>query len=266
MAGFPTPVEEIVNGHLGYSSRIFRRNPHSQTQWKATYSQAGPPRVCRTGLAVPLENDRWMVTLAGGGGDYPPTDEQGFADFAKSLPNPGVYQIIRTSEPLTPIRGNRGTENRLRHWERLDLPQGFAVIGDAACAFNPVYGQGMTTAAIAAELLDRGVRNGTMRSFQKRLTKAVQFPWTLATGEDLRYPNVEGAAAGFATKLMHRYLDRVIALSLRHTEVRLDLLGIFHMVRDPSVLFRPGIVGRVLRDMLFRRDPAALASSAPVRA
>jgi flavin-dependent dehydrogenase len=251
---------------MGYASRIFRRDPDSQGQWKATYSQAGPPRICRTGLAFPLENGRWMVTLAGGGGDYPPTEEEGFAEFAKSLPNPGIYHVIRTSEPLTPIRGSRGTENRLRHWERLRLPSGLAVLGDAACAFNPVYGQGITTAAIAAELLDESLTNRALHGFQKRLTKAVQFAWTLSTGEDMRYPGVEGRTGGLALQLMHRYLDAVVALSLRNTDVRSDLLGVFHMVRNPSVLFRPGTVGRVLKDWLFRPDVDRLSDSAPARA
>jgi 2-polyprenyl-6-methoxyphenol hydroxylase-like FAD-dependent oxidoreductase len=249
--GVPAPPETVVNGHLGYASRLYRRSPDSQGAWKATYSQAAPPKVCRTGLAFPIEDDRWIVTLMGGGGDYPPASEHEFAEFARTLPNPDIYHVIRTAEPCSPIYLHRGTENRLRHWEAVSLPRGFAVVGDAACAFNPVYGQGMSTAAIGAELLDECLCWGEMREFQHRLTAGLQTPWMLATSEDFRYPGVLGATPGWSTRIMHWYLDHVIALSLRNTEVRRDLLEIFHLTRPPQVLFRPGIAGRVLWNSLF---------------
>ena len=50
--------------------------------------------------------------------------------------------------------------------------------GDAACAFNPVYGQGMSAAAVGAELLADCLRSrgnsddGLAADFQKKLAKA----------------------------------------------------------------------------------------------
>ena len=40
-------------------------------------------------MLVPLEGDRWLVTLAGAARDYPPTDAAGFLEFARSLPPEG---------------------------------------------------------------------------------------------------------------------------------------------------------------------------------
>jgi hypothetical protein len=121
----------------------------------------------------------------------------------------------------------------------------------AVRAFNPVHGQGMSTAAIGAELLETCLRDRRMRTFQKRLARALEFPWTLATSEDIRYPGVEGGAAGLRTRLTHWYLDRVIALSVRNIQVRSDLLAISNLVQNPATLFRPGTVARVLWDGLW---------------
>ena len=84
------------------------------------------------------------------------------------------------AEPLTPISGQRATENRLRHYDCLKLfPEGVVALGDAACAFNPVYGQGMTAAALGAEVLDRWLQGGSSqlspgrgRIFQHDLIRA----------------------------------------------------------------------------------------------
>src|SRR5215471_7963454 len=68
--------------------------------------------------------------------------------------SPMHFEAIAHAEPLTPISSYRATENRLRHYERLRVwPERFLVMGDAVCAFNPVYGQGMTAAAMASENL-----------------------------------------------------------------------------------------------------------------
>src|SRR5262249_27367837 len=158
----------------------------------------------RGGLVAAVEGGRWLVTLSGGGGDYPPSDETGFLDFARSLRSQAVYEAIRAAEPLTPIAGFRATENRLRHYERLDSwPEGLVVLGDAVCAFDPVYGQGMTAAALAAEALSRclrrygglsGPRPALGRAFQRQVARANVTPWQLSTSSDYRFPGVEGPA------------------------------------------------------------------------
>ena len=53
--------------------------------------------------------------------------------------SPALYEAIAAAEPLTPIAGHRATENRLRHYDRLDqFPEGVVAVGDAVGAFNPV--------------------------------------------------------------------------------------------------------------------------------
>jgi 2-polyprenyl-6-methoxyphenol hydroxylase-like FAD-dependent oxidoreductase len=268
--GYAPPEETYINSHLGYASRVYRRPERFEGNWKGLNVQAVPPEVTRGGVLLPLEGDRWMVTLSGLGGDYPPTDEAGFMDFARSLRTPLLYEAIKDAEPISAISGYRDTENRRRHYEKLSRqPDNFLVTGDAACAFNPIYAQGMTTAALGAEVLEECLREqdavsdahgGLRKRFQKKLAKANAASWLLATGEDFRVRGVEGGKATFATRLTHRYMDRVLALSLRDIEVRQTFLEVFHMLKPPTELFEPGIALKVLRGATRRITEAERAS------
>jgi 2-polyprenyl-6-methoxyphenol hydroxylase-like FAD-dependent oxidoreductase len=254
--GYAPPEETYINAHLGYASRIYERPQRLDQGWQGINVQATPPSVTRGGALLPLEGNRWMVTLNGVGGDYPPTDEEGFMNFARSLRTPMLYEAIRHAEPISAISGYRDTANRRRHYEKLSRqPDNFLVTGDAACAFNPVYAQGMTTATLGAEILgeclresgEGGVLTGLSKRFQKKLAKANATPWLMATGEDFRVRGIEGGEATFATRLTHRYMDRVLALSLQDLGVRQTFLEVFHMLKSPTALFGPGIALKVLR-------------------
>jgi 2-polyprenyl-6-methoxyphenol hydroxylase-like FAD-dependent oxidoreductase len=233
-----------------------------QTDWKGMFLQAAPLARTRAGVLVPVEGNRWIVTLGGGDRDYPPTDEVGFLDFARSLPSPMLYTAIKDAVPLSPIYGNRSTENRLRHYERLTRwPERLLVMGDAVCAFNPVYGQGMTTAALSALALDQCLLNqyrrqskrdltGLARRFQQRLTEVNSAPWMLATSEDYRYRGTEGGMPDWTTRLMHRYIDQVLVLATKSVHVRKLFLEVQQMLRSPVTLFQVGVILRMLRRML----------------
>lgn len=275
--GYPQPEETVVNGRLGYLSRLYRRPKGFQPDWKVLYCQLAPPKRPRGGVMAEMEGDSWIVTLIGGGGDYPPTDEAEMLEFARSLPVPVLYELMRDAEPLGPIVGHRATENRLRHYERLArFPPGLLVLGDAACAFNPVYGQGMTAAALAARalgaVLEARKRKGVSpdrdpdlwREFQKRLARENQLPWLLATGEDFRFEGTIGKTPGGMTPLMHRYVDAMTRLSTRDRHTREALLGVFSLAAPPSALLHPALLLRGMGDaMSAHRVPEPVSGSRP---
>lgn len=256
--GFDRPAETVVNGRLGYVSRMYCLPAGYRAGWKLLYCQLAPPRRSRGAVAAQMEENGWILTLIGGGGDYPPSAETGFLDFAESLPMPALHELIRLSRPAGPITAHRATENRLRHYERLSrFPEGLAVLGDAACAFNPVYGQGMTTAALGARTLDavltaRNGKNGgepltgVGTEFQQALARCNELPWLLATGEDYRFPGVAGCSPGRTTALMHRYLDGLTYLSTRDPLVRRALLDVIFLLAPAGTLFRPELLLRFL--------------------
>jgi hypothetical protein len=251
--GYSRPLETTINAFLGYASRWYTPPRGGSFDWKLLGILATPPTGRRGGIVQPIEGNRWIVTLAGAGRDYPPTDENGFMEFARSLPQPDVYQAIRAAEPLSSIRAFRRTENRLRHYERLEhFPERFIVMGDAACTLNPIYGQGMTVAALDALVLDRclressGIDIGLARRFQRTLARSLRTPWLLATGEDFRHPTTEGGQPDIATRFMHRYVDR-IQLVANHTPLaHQTLLEVLNLLRPPLVLLEPRLAVRAL--------------------
>jgi 2-polyprenyl-6-methoxyphenol hydroxylase-like FAD-dependent oxidoreductase len=254
--GYEPPQETVINAHIGYASRLYRIPENFNSGWTCAYVQAAPPQRKRGAILFKVEDDRWLLTLTGGGRDYPPSDEQAFLEFAESLPVPTIADAIRSAVPVSPIRTHRATENRLRHFDGVsNLPENFVVLGDAACAFNPVYGQGMTIASLGACALQQCLREheglrGLSQRFQRRLAKVNKAPWLMATGEDYRYPETEGGSPGVMTRFMHWYMDRVLRLATREVAVRSVLLQVFNILLPPSALFSRAIVFGVIREAL----------------
>ena len=57
----------------------------------------------RIGVILAQEDDRWIVTLGGYLGDRPPMEEAGYIEFARSLPKPEIFEVIKDAKPLTPL-------------------------------------------------------------------------------------------------------------------------------------------------------------------
>jgi 2-polyprenyl-6-methoxyphenol hydroxylase-like FAD-dependent oxidoreductase len=201
----------------------------------------------------PIEGDRWIVTLGCWAGDYPPTDEAGYLDFARSLAAPDIYNLISHIEPLSEILSYRFPSSLRRHYEKLDrFPVGYLVAGDAICSFNPVYGQGMTSAAMQAAALDgvlqtQPTRDLLARHFFKAAAQVVDVPWQLTVGEDFRYPQTEGPKAP-GTDFINRYVERVHKATHTDTVVYGAFLQVMNLMKPPTSLMHPKIMWRVLRN------------------
>lgn len=271
--GYEAPEETVINAHLGYASRLYEIPADFSASWKSLFVQAAPPEEKRGGLLFTVEGDRWLVTLVGGGRDYPPKDEEAFVEFARSLRSPIIYDAIKHAKPISPVRVHRGTENRLRHFSTLKRqPKNFIALGDSLCAFNPVYGQGMTIAALGAMELDKSLRENSSeqihfaKQFHKRMDGITKTPWLLATGEDYRYRETDGGAPTLMTRFMHGYMNRIVKLATYDPIVRTVLLKAFGMLVQPSAFFRPNILRRVIRQSLStKRSKSSRPRKSPVR-
>jgi 2-polyprenyl-6-methoxyphenol hydroxylase-like FAD-dependent oxidoreductase len=267
-AGYGSPEETEVDAFWGYATRIYEPVANLQKDWKTLFLMNRPPYQPRAGIIQPIEGNRWMVTVAGVMHDYPPTDEKGFLQFARSLSSPELFRAIEHARPLSRVWGYRRTSNLLRHYDRAKVPQGFAALGDSVCAFNPVYGVGMTLAGLEAlelrRLLNEGGGRLDSRRFQKQVAKLVTGPWALTTGEDLRWPATQGGKITPKVRFMHWYIDQVIRLIPESQEVFRRFQEVNHMMKPPTALFHPAVLGPVLRRAFGpRRRPVPRPQEAP---
>jgi flavin-dependent dehydrogenase len=264
--GYPLVTETKIDAFLGYASRRYRIPGNFQTDWRMLILPPAPPST-RGGVVFPIEGGQWLVTLGGYGGDHPKTDEAGFLEFARSLRSPLLYRTIQDAEPASPIHGFAQTANQWRHFERLGRwPDGFIAVGDAVCAFNPVYGQGMTVAAITAGALGQSLTKyrqghgddlaGFAGWFQQQVAGHGAGAWQLATGEDLRYQTTEGPRPGRLAQLTYRYADRVLETANGNHKVQQAFLRVLHLLEPPAALFHP----RILFPVLARRRATPLTA------
>ncbi|HEU0294194.1 MAG TPA: FAD-dependent monooxygenase [Anaerolineales bacterium] len=257
--GFPVPAETSVTSKPGYATRIYAIPESFKDTWKAIYIQPSAPNHTRGAVIVAMEGNRWHVTMCGMAGDYPPTTEESFLEFAKSLPDPRIYEAIKDATPLSPVWSFRRGENRLRHYDQLSqYLEGFLVFGDAVYALNPVYGQGMTVAALGAMAMDKCLReqqaahpdgdlSGLAECFQKRLATVIAGPWQMATGEDRRWNVDENVTPpDFPTRMMQNYMVKLLRVALIDKTVSEAFFQVQQMTAPPTLFFQPNILWRVL--------------------
>lgn len=250
--GYERPQQTVIDAKLWYATRQYAPPPGLTADWKALLLAARPPEEGRSAILFPIEGGRWIVGCQGVGDDHPPTDETGFLQWTRGLRSPILYEAIRDAEPASPIYGFGNTTNQRRRYERLRRwPEGFIVVGDAACAFNPVYGQGMSVAAVTAVSLDRVLRahrgrKGLARRLQRQVAKRNADAWLVSSGEDLRYPTTTGARANLQTRLLHRYMDRVTRTAMTDQRVNRVFADALTLLARPTSLLRPSVAVRVL--------------------
>jgi 2-polyprenyl-6-methoxyphenol hydroxylase-like FAD-dependent oxidoreductase len=193
--------------------------------------------------------DRYSLSLYGILGDRPPTNLPGFLEFAASLPLPAIHAAVRNARPMGPPVSFHFPASVRRRYEKLaDPPDGLLVLGDAACGFNPIYAQGMTVAALGAEVLSRHVGPGTRpspRRFFRDLAKANDAPWALAAGGDLGYPGVEGKRT-LSMRVANAYMSRLRPAAVHDATLTEAFLRVAGLVDPPPAIMRPRVARKVL--------------------
>ncbi len=246
--GYTPPPTDVVTIGVAYSTIVLERDAADR---RALVVFPTPPN--RRGCATfPIEGGRRVLTLAGYHGDHAPTDPDGFADFADSLPVPDVRTLLEDQEVVSediafyPIPSNR----RRRYEDLEEFPEGLLVVGDAIASFNPIYGQGMSVAALEAAQLHHTLatdgRDGIALPFFERAGRVVDEAWMLSTGADFKYPETSGPRP-FGTGVTNRYLARLTRKA--HSDWRLaEAFGrVGFMETGAASLFHPRIAWRVLK-------------------
>ncbi len=266
--GFPAPRVSEVKVGVGYATRFYRRSPGDLAEGSAVFCLPSPPAEKRAGLALPVEGDRWLISLGGWHDDFP-RDLPAFERHARELPHPGIARLLERCEPVTELSVVHYPTSRRRYFEELsELPGGYLALGDAICSFNPIYGQGMTCAALEAvelgRLLDEravsgsavsgsaisgsaaGIDSNLSARYYQQAARIVATPWQFATGGDFSYPETGGERPR-GVRLKNAYAKRIQLASMVDPEVRRTFTSVQHLITEPAALMKPAMVLRVLR-------------------
>lgn len=265
--GRPAPDEEVVDAELAYATRAFR---FAEAPGSAVFLHS-EPALPRGASLLPVEDGVWLLTLSGFTGIRPPTDAAGFLAYTATLAHPHLSDLLAGAEGVSPVHGYLDTANRRRDYHaRGACPDGLVVVGDALCSFNPVYGHGMTVAALHAVALRdvlsrRGAGPRAARAARRAVARASALPWRAATSADRTY--LRSAAGGSRVRAADRATDWFVERLIGHTAVDGRIAeavhGVFSLALPPARLLAPSLVLRVL---LRRPGPALDAPPPPVPA
>jgi 2-polyprenyl-6-methoxyphenol hydroxylase-like FAD-dependent oxidoreductase len=256
--GLTSPHDEILDPLLTYAGQWLRMRDGAKwpARWWWTHGvfiQRVPPDDIRGAHLMKQENDRWLLTLVAGSGQYPPTDPEGAAKFVSELRSPLIAQMLPLFEPTSKMTAYRLSKNRWRHYERWkENLSGYIAMGDAACVFNPNQGQGMSVAATEAGILRKCLKETADPYLLPRRFFAAQArfqfnPWWLAVCNDLRFSSVQGERTP-AIRFFNWYRERLALTPDRKVQQRLAEVDM--LLKPVASMFDPMIALRALASPL----------------
>jgi len=255
--GRPLPAETRIGVDVAYSTAVFAIPEDAPQDWKGVFCFPQPPSS-RGSLLMPMEGNRWIITLGGRHGERPPGDIDGFIAYAKGLRTPTTYDAIRPAKALGDVVRYGFPESGYRHYARLEaFPKGLLPMGDAVCRFNPVYGQGMSVAAQEACALRRflsvhagegDLLDGLARTFFAEADALIATPWAQAAIPDFIHPDTRGERpANFEETL--KFAAALTKLMARDPAVHKLVAEVQNLLKPRSVYFEPDLMQRVMAVM-----------------
>jgi hypothetical protein len=243
--GYDRPVEDELVVRLAYASQSVRIPPGMH---KELLVLVGPVPGRPTGMALfAYEDATWMLTVVGMVGREPPSDFAGMLAYMDGFAPAHVLSALQHAEPLGEPARFRTPSSRWRRYDKMRrLPAGLLVFGDAICSFNPIYGQGMTVAALEALALDRCLGDGANdlgQRYFRAAAKPIGIAWQLAIGGDLSLPEVEGPRP-LTMRLINRYVDRIQAAAENDALAAENFLRVTGFLDHPASLMRPSVMLR----------------------
>lgn len=252
--GWPEPGMRRMHVDLGYATALFRRPEGAPTPTVAQSMVNLPNGRMRMATLGRVESDRWIVLMAGYTDDRPTRGVEEFVSRCKEDPAAPFRRLAEDGEPIGEPAIYRHPDSRRRDFHLLDrFPAGLVPIGDTLASFNPVYGQGMSSAAMHASCLATWLESGKSPlgpawSYLKQVRDTVDDAWRTSTLNDLRLAHVTAPRPrGF--KVVSGIGDLVVRASVTDPVTHLRFLKVMHMLAPAKSLMRPGVVLRAAREV-----------------
>ncbi|MEV1072959.1 FAD-dependent oxidoreductase [Micromonospora parva] len=252
--GWPRPPLQRMPIKLNYATALFKRDEKVSDAWVAVFhTMAGRGRTARIGGINSVEGDRWIMLVAGYDGDRPSRDAADFTARCREHYPQMFGDIAEHGEMLGGVVTYHQADSRRRDFHKLDrLPAGLVAAGDAVASFNPVYGQGMTSATLHASCLSRYLRSGPKphdepaRAYFDQVRVVVDAAWQISTTADIELPHVDGPyPPGY--RVTKWFGDLLFRASLTDPVLNARLGRVTTMLDHPAALSRPGTLLRALR-------------------
>jgi 2-polyprenyl-6-methoxyphenol hydroxylase-like FAD-dependent oxidoreductase len=253
--GYGRPVEDHIVMHTTHASQLLRIPPGTLKEKMALIS-AAPGRP--TGMFLfGYENDSWIFTVFGMVGHEPPRDLDRMLSFAREYAPAHLLAAVQAGEPIAPVVQHRMPSSQWRRYDKMRrFPHGLLVCGDAICSFNPIYGQGMSVAALDAlasrDCLRRGVSDVAGRYF-RATAKSIGVAWQIAAGSDLAFPEVKGRRTP-SMCMTSRLVDWIQTACESDALVASQFFRVTNLVDPPARLLHPLFLYRVANINLGRRQ------------
>jgi 2-polyprenyl-6-methoxyphenol hydroxylase-like FAD-dependent oxidoreductase len=246
--GFQRPTERRHPIDLSYSSQFFRLPPGRLTR-KAVIDVPTLEKPSGAGLLA-YEDETAIVTVIGYAGYKTPTELAGFMAAAADCLPPDISAVLHASEPIGDISVQHYPVSVWRRYDKLKrFPPGYLVIGDAVCSFNPVFGQGMTSAAVQASVLHRSLSDSgdelSRRFFRASAKKLAPMWWANRITDYTIMPGHNSAQLALK-KLANLGMDKVWAAATTDTVLAETVLRQMQHLDPPTTLFKPAALKRVV--------------------
>ncbi|MFG2039490.1 NAD(P)/FAD-dependent oxidoreductase [Dactylosporangium sp. NPDC048998] len=258
--GWPPAPMRRMPIKLNYASALFERDESVSDAW-AVISQTTPGngRVPRIGGVLSVEGDRWLMLVAGYDEDRPSRDAAEYAQRCRRHFPSMFGDIAERGRMIGSVITYHQADSRRRDFHAVDrLPAGLIAAGDAVASFNPVYGQGMTSAMLHASCLSAWLQGGPdvtsepARPYFDRVRVIVDAAWQVSTFADLGLPHItEGHPRGY--RVIRWASDLLLRASMTDEPTCRRLNSVTAMETHPAALAKPGVVLRALRLRLLGR-------------
>ncbi|WP_280368712.1 NAD(P)/FAD-dependent oxidoreductase [Nocardia wallacei] len=247
--GYPRPREDRVPVDIGYATCHFHLPLDVVGGDRVILVGPTPSRARGFGFAA-QEGETWVLSAFGVGKyDHPPDDPDALREFAAEFAPEDVGPVIRRATPVDDVATYRFKHSVWRRYELLQrLPDGILSIGDAVCCFNPIYGSGMTVAAVTADLLDEVLRRGTAdlpRRYYRRVGRMLRVPWWLTKVSDVTLPPVP-VGSPWVKSFLYLGADRVFRAAATDPAAAATFLDVLNMDKSPLHMLKPRVAAATI--------------------